>query len=297
MGIKLYLVPKPVHLDAPRDEPRKRQRFQSQASYSGLSEQALITTSLLATQKAVSSFDSNPDIDRRLRELEQSHTPPTGAGISRFYVAQTTSNNPTEDDHAEAVLPVPSGYWSFFAIFDGHVGWETSAWLRDNLIPAVTGALADLYSNFHKESGLSQTSVPLPQDIEITFKNTFKSIDHDLVRSALDRFLSDPSRAKSMNALAPAWAGSCALVSFYDSHSKLLHTAITGDSRAVLGRRVLDDNGKTFYTVHLLSIEQDGKNPAEVARLLAEHPRENVVQQDRVLEIAVSCAFSDGRWK
>jgi len=31
-------------------------------------------------------------------------------------------------------------FWSFFAVFDGHNGWETSAFLRENMIPAVAAS-------------------------------------------------------------------------------------------------------------------------------------------------------------
>ena len=40
-----------------------------------------------------------------------------------------------------------------------------------------------------------------------------------------------------MSRLAPAYSGSCALVSYYVSDLQLLKVACTGDSRAVLGRR------------------------------------------------------------
>ena len=66
-----------------------------------------------------------------------------------------TSNEPAEDEHQEVVVPVPSGYWSFFGLFDGHNGGDTSKWLASNLVPAVCGALADLYSKF-------ATSAPVP---------------------------------------------------------------------------------------------------------------------------------------
>ena len=42
---------------------------------------------------------------------------------------------------------------------------------------------------------------------------------------------------EAMFRLAPAYSGSCALVSYYHSESQLLKVACTGDSRAVLGRR------------------------------------------------------------
>ena len=42
---------------------------------------------------------------------------------------------------------------------------------------------------------------------------------------------------EGMAHVAPAYSGSCALLSYYTSDSQLLRVACTGDSRAVLGRR------------------------------------------------------------
>ncbi|KAK7679593.1 hypothetical protein QCA50_017304 [Cerrena zonata] len=296
-GLTYTVINRPVNLDA---APPSR-RDESHNDKHSFTKPTLLTQSLVASQKPVSSFESSrkPIVDDKLHEFEQIHKAPPGAGISEYHVAETTSNKPSEDDHAEAILPVPSGYWSLFGVYDGHAGWETSAWLRENLIVAVVSSLVDVYDRFHREAldeGVTMTT-PGPKDIETTFKDTFKDVDHHLIHERLQQVLLDTSRQKAVNTLAPGWAGSCALLSFYDSHSKILHTAITGDSRAILGRRVKDEDGKTSYSVHVLSTEQDGKNISERERLAAEHPGETVVKHDRVLGIAVSRAFGDGRWK
>ena len=94
--------------------------------------------------------------------------------------------------------------------------------------------------------------------------------------------------------LRPGFAGSCALLCIYDCANKLLRTACVGDSRAVLGRR----NVKGEYEAIPLSVDQTGYNEAEAARIRAEHPNEpDVIQKGRVLGMAVTRAFGDGRWK
>ena len=95
--------------------------------------------------------------------------------------------------------------------------------------------------------------------------------------------------------LAPALSGSCALLSFYDSKSKLLRVACTGDSRAVLGRR--GPSGKWIATA--LSEDQTGGTPSEMARLRAEHPgEEHVVRSGRILGgLEPSRAFGDSSYK
>jgi pyruvate dehydrogenase phosphatase len=155
------------------------------------------------------------------------------------------SNAPCEDTHAEAVLPVPSGRWSFFGVYDGHSGWETSTLLREQLITAVSGALADLYHSVLPASASSAASDaqahpdPSPEAVERTLKAAFRALDDDMVHGRLDEVFSAPDpRAAAARALGPAYAGACALLAFYDSHGRMLHVALTGDSRAVLGRRV-----------------------------------------------------------
>lgn len=105
------------------------------------------------------------------------------------------------------------------------------------------------------------------------------------------------SKRVAAEVLAPALSGSCALLSFYDSHSKLFRVACTGDSRAVLGRR--GSSGKWIATA--LSEDQTGGTPAEIARLQSEHPSEpNVVRNGRILgNLEPSRAFGDSfyKWK
>ncbi|PSR73183.1 hypothetical protein PHLCEN_2v10960 [Hermanssonia centrifuga] len=185
-----------------------------------------------------------------------------------------------------------------FAVFDGHNGWETSAWLRENLLPAVTGALADLYSRFKDVKSSAADENPAPGDVERTLKATFQRLDDDIVHSAVEKVFATTSRHTATNLLAPAYAGSCALLAFYDSHTRFLHVALSGDSRAVLGRRVKDDEGEGYhYEVRELSVDQNGRNPAEESRLGVQHPGEHVIKNGRVLGWGVSRAFGDARWK
>lgn len=103
------------------------------------------------------------------------------------------------------------------------------------------------------------------------------------------------SKRVAAEILAPALSGSCALLSFYDSQTKLLRVACTGDSRAVLGRR----SAKGKWVSKPLSIDQTGQNEDEVARLRKEHPgEEHVVANGRVLGgLEPSRAFGDASYK
>ena len=103
------------------------------------------------------------------------------------------------------------------------------------------------------------------------------------------------SKRVAAELLAPALSGACALLSFYDSKSKLLRVACTGDSRAVLGRR--GASGKWIATP--LSEDQTGGTPSEMERLRKEHPGEdNVVRNGRILGgLEPSRAFGDSIYK
>ncbi|KAI0668306.1 protein serine/threonine phosphatase 2C [Trametes maxima] len=206
-----------------------------------------------------------------------------------------TPQIPLEDRHTEAVIPVPSGYWSLFGVYDGHSGTDTSVWLAENLLPAVTGALVDLYSKVTGANSTDATHQPPPSEIEATLQETFKRLDDDIVNAPLEAIFSSNSRHTAVTLLAPAYSGSCALLSFYDAQSGLLHTALTGDSRAVLGRQNYDETGTPTgtYGVHALTADQNGWNPSERERLETEHPNETTVRNGRVMGYGMSRAFGD----
>ena len=107
-------------------------------------------------------------------------------------------------------------------------------------------------------------------------------VDDEIVNWAVERALSQESKEAAINLLATAHAGSCALVGFYESDTWLLRVALTGDSRAVLGRKV-SRKGKKTYEVHVLSQGQNAHNPAEEARMSALHPGEKIMDDGRVL--------------
>ncbi|XRM38808.1 hypothetical protein ABZX51_002204 [Aspergillus tubingensis] len=122
----------------------------------------------------------------------------------------------------------------------------------------------------------------------------FVGLDDSIVKGAMELSESEMPLAEKVKRLAPAYAGSCALLSLYDPASRMLHVACTGDSRAVLARKRADGGWEAVP----LSVDQTGKNEDEIARLRAEHPGEDeVVKGGRVLGLAVSRAFGDCQWK
>jgi len=137
--------------------------------------------------------------------------------------------------------------------------------------------------------------MPTADAVESAIKKGFIRLDNEIVHEAVTKVDEAKSKRVAAELLAPALSGSCALLSFYDSHSKLLRVACTGDSRAVLGRRL--PNGK--WSAIPLSIDQTGANEDEAERMRKEHPGEpNVVMNGRVLGgLEPTRAFGDAVYK
>ncbi|KAH0431306.1 protein phosphatase 2c [Colletotrichum camelliae] len=234
---------------------------------------------------------------QKLRKTEQSFMVNRGQGVVRYDLVQLPSNDPIEDDHAEKIVEVPnkaagavgnSNDWMFWGVFDGHAGWTTSAKLRQELILSVAKELNTTYQ-------ASKDLSPPAEAIDAAIKTGFTRLDDEIVNQSVERVFKAGSKTMAAELLAPALSGSCALLSFYDSRSKLLRVACTGDSRAVLGRR--SSNGK--WTATALSVDQTGSNPDEATRMRKLHPGEDrVVHNGRVLGgLEPTRAFGDASYK
>ncbi|TVY38199.1 Protein phosphatase 2C-like protein [Lachnellula occidentalis] len=241
---------------------------------------------------------------QKLRRSEESYLIGRGKGVVRYDVVQIPSNDPIEDDHSEKIIELPEALatataarnpasdWMFWGVFDGHSGWTTSAKLRQVLINFVARELNSTYKAALADPALGS---PSSESIEAAIKTGFNRLDHEIVHESVENVFKANSKLVAAELLAPALSGSCALLSFYDSNSKLLRVACTGDSRAVLGRR--SENGK--WTASALSVDQTGGNPDEEARMRKLHPGEdNVIRNGRVLGgLEPTRAFGDASYK
>lgn len=185
--------------------------------------------------------------------------------------------------------------WNFqmpYTTLTIYSGWTTSAKLRQVLISFVARELNATY-----KSALADPAVtfPTPESIDKAIKKGFLRLDHEIIHESVEKVMKNNSKRAAVELLAPAFSGSCALLSFYDSRSKLFRVACTGDSRAVLGRK--GPAGKWIATA--LSEDQTGGTPSEMARLRAEHPGEEyVVRNGRILGgLEPSRAFGDSMYK
>lgn len=211
-------------------------------------------------------------------------------GADRYDGAQLASNSPCEDRFTHGKFPSPrkdGRPWMAWAVFDGHSGWQTADLLKKHLLSFVRNSLTRV------ESASRDGSVPEEVAQRAIIKG-FVNLDDSIIKTALTTSWSKEPLQDKVKKLAPAYAGSCALLSLYDPDKSELHVACTGDSRAVLGQRSPDGKWEAIP----LSVDQTGHDKEEVARLNKEHPGEESITKDgRVPGIMVSRGFGDGRWK
>lgn len=243
-------------------------------------------------------------VSSTLRDLEESYLVERGKGVLRYDVSQLPSNSPIEDDRSERIVQVPlindkeevtSSDWHFWGIYDGHSGWTTSAKLREALISYVVAELDKTYAK--SSAGSIYRLVPSPDSIDEAIKQGFLRLDDEIVNKGVSKLMDGGlSKAAAAEIIAPALSGSCGLLAFYDTHSSMLRVAVTGDSRAVLGRQ--DDAGN--WTATALSTDQTGSNDDEANRVRSEHPGEEstAIRNGRVLgALEPTRAFGDARYK
>ncbi|KAJ7237747.1 phosphatase 2C-like domain-containing protein [Mycena haematopus] len=202
-------------------------------------------------------------------------------GVHRVDSVFWPCNYPSEDVLTSMYVRPMS--WSFWSVYDGHVGPQAAWHLEKQLLPNLVESLHALYS---KEEQQPQTEA-----IHSAIKNVFVSLDDDIVNKSAQLIVEQPKgtpiKALAARVLQVARSGSCALVAFYDTNVRTLHVSVVGDSRAILGRPRKTEDGKTKYDVLVLS----------VARLSADHPDEKLFDGARFLGWGVSRAFGNGVMK
>lgn len=201
-----------------------------------------------------------------------------------------------------------------------------------------------------KSSLMTQPSSGDPKTVASTIQNAFTKLDKELLNAPVQLLANmlDESALKSkavpdlsqhpmaLATMLPAvsgnysfhkgWQcnpnkyvlGSCALMAVLDTAHRDLYVACTGDSRAVAGVWEESPDGKGTWRVEVLSEDQTGRNPSEVARFVqsiasqrqvlmgtrriqSEHPADeahSVIRAGRVLGgLEPSRAFGDARYK
>ena len=202
-------------------------------------------------------------------------------GVVRYDGAQLASNSPCEDHFIHGKLPSlwnDGRDWMAWGVFDGHVGGQTAELLKEKLLPFVRHSLNQVKHYPDEEWGPEEL-------IQYAIMTGFQNLDDSIIETALVTSQSEESLPEKVKRLAPAFSGSYALLSLYDPSRNTLHVAFTGDSRAVLGLQRPDGKWEALP----VSVDQNGFNEEEVARIYNQHPGEdNIVDQERVLGLGVS---------
>lgn len=135
---------------------------------------------------------------------------------------------------------------------------------------------------------------PSEEEIDQCIRKAFISLDSFVVNEMTQAVLDERiSKEEGVRLLSLPNAGSCALLGIYNNVKRTFKVAVTGDSRAVLGRRVAVKDDTYAYETHVLSADQNGHNPHEVERIQAAHPGEKIFANGRVLGWGMSRAFGD----
>ncbi|KAJ1980174.1 hypothetical protein H4R34_002557 [Dimargaris verticillata] len=329
----------PVRCDAHDDDKKHRMAWRARLP-AALAKFAPITAEEVNATlvKNQQSFRVDDPANRIKRQDDAVDASSLGAGaatypslVFRYDTNQVPSNSPIEDHHREWVMPFvqidsngpPSsssnplaqpGRWLMFGVFDGHSGYQCSRkvahdlplhiqralnWTDPTDVPQP--ALAPAASVLEKSEGtkrmhaLSAQQLAAIQHMQAALTTGFITMDNELIQGSLQNFINHPDRPQEM--LYPAVAGSCGLVASVDTALRQVSVACTGDSRVVLGSL----NPRTGeWTAIPLSTDQTAGNPAEVKRLLTEHPNEEstVLQRGRILgSLQPTRAFGDARYK
>ncbi|KAJ2922083.1 hypothetical protein H1R20_g15010, partial [Candolleomyces eurysporus] len=272
-------------------------------------------------------------LEARLQQNATSNTHHRPGGIVwKHTTASLASNDPLEDANANAIVtrddtdPAGPGDFLFFAVMDGHGGYETSQLLSKVLIKAVaskvfalnsastpassaTGWLDALKSALRLSSpkpsqAASSSPDSDPQRVSTAIVDAFTELDQEILNAPL-RVLagSVDEETRKKGAIPDLSKHPLGLKTMHPAISahRNLYVAVTGDSRAVAGVWEPTDDGKGVWRVEALTEDQTGRNPSELARIQSEHPKDeenDVIRNGRVLGgLEPSRAFGDARYK
>jgi pyruvate dehydrogenase phosphatase len=250
-----------------------------------------VSVAYLYSQRDYTKYDEYQKLMGKLRSVQQNVYAGLGNGQSIQLHSISFGSNPIIEDQIahQSAAGTGDSTWFYALVADGHAGAATGLLLKERLIPQVSLGLSTLDN---KASNV---------DIINAIKSTFRDLDDGISNTALLQLKSgaDPDSDAVKKVLAPAYAGSCALMALYDPSTYQLRVACTGDSRAVLGKYKENATGSGYDAIPL-SVDQTGYNPKEVERIRLEHPGEEDVinhTNGRVLRFAISRAFGDVRCK
>ncbi|KAF5387166.1 hypothetical protein D9615_002097 [Tricholomella constricta] len=244
---------------------------------------------------------THPDevyINTKLSALSSSATFMGDTGISRFDVISIPNVIPGQNASLlSSVRLVTDTSWTLFTLYDGFDGWENVDAVSSRLVSALLDGLLGILAKYEPPAEHIEVGVvpdvelalePFDDAINKKIKDIFIEVDNNIVHKPFDFSSGPPSKSSVSAALGAALSGSSAILAFYDMDPRILRVALTGNSRAVLGRRARTNNGKSSYEVHILTADQTCDSALEAARLLPKNPGES---EPHVFSHGLSRAF------
>lgn len=270
-------------------------------------------------------------VDEKLKENERSFgVARPGNPLYRYDTNSVASNPICEDAAAFTILEHEGKDWILASVFDGHSGHATSRLMAVQLEKYIGRELMQVFKggyrslsiageswwnallNPSKDKTSAALSAKLDERIHLipeALRNAYLQADKDICQPPLDylKSLENPSslaklteeqRKHGMDLLMPALSGSCSISTLIDTSESQAYVALAGDSRAVMGT-YHPETGK--WSCQVLSEDQTGRNPKEVARMRKEHPKnesEQVIMRGRVLGgLEPTRSFGDAKYK
>ncbi|OSD04020.1 protein serine/threonine phosphatase 2C [Trametes coccinea BRFM310] len=199
----------------------------------------------------------------------------------------------SQDRYKVEEWALPGGTWTYAAVFDGHMNFDTVDYISAALGPYVKNSLAAALRSRPSPSTLptlvsgilEQSLTHIDSALVSDFLAIFPSAEPEALRrydpSRIKQILNDASSEKAgYLKTARAFGGTTALVTLVDPTKSHLWVANVGDCIAVMGEKDAAGNwrGTVINSIH------NGSNPGELERIRSEHPEEtDCTWNDRVL--------------
>jgi len=266
-------------------------------------------------------------INKKNSNSEQHGNKSSVIGYENNYV---NSNNPIEDQHTQAYYKDKL----IFGVYDGHSGTECGKVVASQLHNYIASALDKTKLPKIPENPDNDNSIENKRKMKIeervrkmseAIKKAFVNLDNDIVQGNvkfetneidendeedIGKIYTSPldNEETVKKQMMTALSGACALVAVIDNETDDLYVACTGDSRAVLGRKVKNPeceeneycDKEYIYEAVPLSVDQTLRNELEVKRMEKEHPNESETMfiRNRVLGgLMPTRTFGDSRYK
>jgi len=213
--------------------------------------------------------------------------------FNRVDVDTVAHNNPVEDGFLAA--EVEGGF--LFGVADGHGGAQCSKNVA-KFLPIYFKNALKIETERANELWLWQKP-SRKQIVANAFKRAFLELDEDLVKLAFNTIanikkpesLKLSEQQKVLDLIPSSLTGCSATVAFIENDD--VYVASTGSSQAFLSK----EQRNNWEVINLIA-KHDVKNPYETTLLRANHPRENVLENGRILGIYKDTrAFGDSLLK